>query len=405
MNRTAPWFLAMSSVAGICCGSSKTASVITKAEPDAPHADVLPQHKDDQHKDEPEHEELPSRVKLSSDVVKAVGIKTAVVGLSTLPDTIDLSGELAVDPDRSAIITARAAGRIIDVRFKEGDRVKANDLLAVVQSAELAHSRAQYTSAQARAEVARTNADRLAALAPKGLASGQEVDLARSEAIALAADVAAARQGLAAYGAGPGTGDASTLELRSPIDGYVLRRNAVRGQAVAPEVEIAAIVRLDHAYFLGRLFEKDLAGILLGGKAEVRLNAYPKEVFTAAVESVGKQVDPLARTVLARIDVADHDELLKAGLFGTARVILNRAANETPRITVPLSAVTEIAGKNVVFVLHPDGDFELHPLTLGRTAGGNVEVLTGIRVGENVVVDGVFTLKSTVLKATFGEED
>ena len=53
----------------------------------------------------------------------------------------------------------------------------------------------------------------------------------------------------------------------------------------------------------------------------------------------------------------------------------------------------------------PDGDFELHPVTVGRTAGGRVEILSGLRAGEQVVVDGVFTLKSAILKSTFGEED
>jgi cobalt-zinc-cadmium efflux system membrane fusion protein len=59
----------------------------------------------------------------------------------------------------------------------------------------------------------------------------------------------------------------------------------------------------------------------------------------------------------------------------------------------------------VAFVRQSDGDFELHPVTLGRTAAGRVEILSGLRAGETVVVDGVFTLKSAILKGTFGEED
>jgi len=72
---------------------------------------------------------------------------------------------------------------------------------------------------------------------------------------------------------------------------------------------------------------------------------------------------------------------------------------------VPLTAVTRLANKDVVFVRQPDGDFELHDVTLGRSAQGRVEILGGLRAEEVVVVDGVFTLKSAILKGTFGEED
>ncbi len=72
---------------------------------------------------------------------------------------------------------------------------------------------------------------------------------------------------------------------------------------------------------------------------------------------------------------------------------------------VPRSAVAEINSKPVVFVRHPDDDFELHPVVLGHAALGKVEVLSGLREGEEVVVDGAFTLKSLVLKSTFAEEE
>jgi membrane fusion protein, heavy metal efflux system len=75
------------------------------------------------------------------------------------------------------------------------------------------------------------------------------------------------------------------------------------------------------------------------------------------------------------------------------------------RVAVPLSAVTRVAHRDVVFVRQPDGDFELHPVTVGRSAGGRVEILSGLGAGEEVVVGGVFTLKSAILKSTFGEED
>jgi cobalt-zinc-cadmium efflux system membrane fusion protein len=166
---------------------------------------------------------------------------------------------------------------------------------------------------------------------------------------------------------------------------------------------IAVVGDLENAYFLGRLFEKDLARVKIGATAEVRLNAYPTDVFDGKIETIGRQLDPAARTVTARILVHDHGDLIKVGLFGTARVVVGSAEAAAKRVVVPLASVTHVANRDVVFVRQSDGDFETHPVTVGRTAGGRVEILSGLRAGEQVVVEGVFTLKSAVLKSTFGE--
>ena len=360
------------------------------------------------HADESEaHEELPTKVRLAPDVVRSAGIKTSSATLDRLPATLDLTGEIAADPDRSARLAARVPGRIVDVRVKEGDHVAKGQMVAVLESPELARARAGLASAQARAKAARLNADRLARLEAKSLAAGQEVAAASAEAAALEAEAAAARQTLDAFGQGAdeAQGGSARVTIRTPLAGFVLSRDAVQGQSVEPQHVIAVIGDLDRAYFLGRLFEKDLARVKLGAHAEVRLNAYPAEVFEGEIETIGRQLDPAARTVTARIVVRNHGDLVKVGLFGTARVVVGAAEGPTRRVVVPLRAVMRVANKDVVFVLQPDGDFELHQVTLGHTADGRVELLSGLRANEEVVVEGGFTLKSAILKSTFGEED
>lgn len=360
------------------------------------------------HQDESEgHEELPSKVRLPPSVVRAAGIKTAPTVLDSLPATVDLTGEIAADPDRSARLAARVPGRIVEVRVKEGDRVTAGQVVVVLESPELARARAALTSAVARAKSVRLNADRLKNLEGKSLASGQELSAAEAEAAALDAEVAAAKQTLSALGQGEVDvrNGSARVTIRTPLAGFVLSRDAVQGQSVDAEHVIAVIGDLDRVYFLGRLFEKDLARVKAGASSEVRLNAYPSEAFEGKIETIGRQLDPAARTVTARIVVRNHSDLVKVGLFGTARVVVGPSETPVKREVVPLNAVTHVANKEVVFVLQPDGDFELHPVTVGRTASGRVEILSGLRAGEKVVIEGVFTLKSAVLKSTFGEEE
>jgi multidrug efflux pump subunit AcrA (membrane-fusion protein) len=135
------------------------------------------------------------------------------------------------------------------------------------------------------------------------------------------------------------------------------------------------------------------------------LNAYPGEVFEGTVEVVDKQLDATARTVVARIAVKNRADMLKVGLFGNTRVSLPAGPATTARIVVPLAAVTKIGERDIVFVRQPDDDFEVHPVTLGRSAGGKIEILSGLREGEQIATEGVFTLKSAILKSQFGEEE
>lgn len=357
----------------------------------------------EEHRDEARHETLPTRVRLSPEVVRDARIRTAMAELQSLPSTISLAGEIAADPDLAADVAARTAGRIVEVRVNEGQQVRKGEVLAIVESAGASEARAALASASARARAARENADRLQRLLADGLAAGQEVRSAEAEARALEADANAARGVLGSIGAAAQGG--ARVELRSPLDGVVLRRNAIRGQSIGPEHVVASVADLRRAYFLARVFEKDLAQVRQAAKAEVRLNAYPDVVLDGEVESVGRQLDPAARTVLARIRVHDDRGLLRVGLYGTANVVQGEGAQVEPRVVVPLDAVTRVAETEAVFVAHADGDFELHPVTLGRSAGGKVEVLSGLRPGEAVVVEGVFSVKSTLLKSTFGEEE
>ncbi|MGH7948829.1 MAG: efflux RND transporter periplasmic adaptor subunit, partial [Candidatus Binataceae bacterium] len=276
-----------------------------------------------------------------------------------------------------------------------------------ISSPEVADARAAVTSLSARAKAARENAERLKRLGDKGLASAQEVATAAADANALEADEAAARQRLSVFGIDPmRTGaESSRLEPRAPIDGYVLKRDGVSGQVVESGHEIASIADFDRAFFLSRLFEKDLAQVEPGAGADVRLNAYPSVVFPGKVDSIGRQIDPQTRTVLARIAVQDQNSRLKAGLFGVARVVTKAPAGSQPQIVVPFEAVTRVGGDDIVFAEQRIGEFKVHRVVLGRTASGKVEVLSGLKRGERVAVSGVFALKSVLLKGTFGEQE
>lgn len=360
-----------------------------------------------EHSDEEAHAGLPTRIRLDPSVVTAAKIATEPVVRAVLAPTLDLPGEVSSDPDKTARVSALVEGRVESIRFKEGDGVHKGDALLTIKVPELGKAKAAFAATNAKAQAARANADRLKDLADKRLAANQEVLAAQADADALEAEAKAAEEQLHALGTGATGGTVgSLLTLRAPVDGVVVSRDAIVGQPVNANQTLATIADLTEVWFLGKVFEKNLSQVRIGAPAEITLNAYPKSSFNGSVEYLGKQVDPTARTVMARIRITNRDDLLRLGLFGVAHVGTGEESTRAPVLVIPETAVTEIADKTSVFVKEPDGDYALHEVTLGDRALGKVEVVHGLREGEQVVVAGVFTLKSATLKSTFaGEEE
>ncbi len=359
----------------------------------------------DNHHDEEGHDALPSQLRLTPEVVRESGIAVQPAKRAVLTAVVSLSGEIVAEPDRMARVSAVTAGRLEQVSFNEGQAVKKGDVLAVLRVPDVGRLRGSLAAAAARAKASRANAERLQSLRDSGLGAEQAVVDAEAEARSQEAEARAVGEQLAAIGVNADAGGGYLVPLRSPITGVVVARDAVVGQPVTADQVIASVVDFSEVWFLGRVFEKDLARLRVGAKCEVQLNAYPGDSFAGFVEYVGQRTDPVARTLTARIKLRNDGDRLRIGLFGTAHVELAESSQAAAQIIVPRSAVTDVGGKHVVFVQAADGDFVVHEVRLGNAALAQVEVLSGLSEGENVVIGGVFTLKSLLLKSTLAEDD
>lgn len=350
------------------------------------------------------HDELPTRVELSERVITEASIVTEPAKRQVVAPVLIATGHVEADPGRSAQVPAKVAGVIQDVLFREGDIVKEGAVLATVRAPGLGGLRADLASLQARAVSAQSNRTRLEALSERGMASQQELAAARAEATALDAEGRAAKQRLQALGVAS-TGNASVFSLRAPIAGSITHRAVLPGQAVTPESSVATIVSIDRAWFVARIFEHMLAKVRVGAVAEVQLNAYPDHPFLGTIEHLAATVDAEAQTVVARIPIENREDILRIGLFGSARIATTDPhAQPTPVLAVSRDSVIDVAGKPAVFVRGEGGTFELHEVVLGTSGPGVVEILSGLQEGELVVTRGAWTLKSVLLKGTFGED-
>jgi len=190
--------------------------------------------------------------------------------------------------------------------------------------------------------------------------------------------------------------------IEAPFDGTVISKDVALLEHVGPTNQILGIADLRTVWLTADIYEAQLPLVAKATGQEVRFtsDAWPGKTFTAKIFYTGDIVEKESRTVAMRSLADNADGLLKPGMF--VRVTLPGPAR-TAVLQVPESAIQEYEGKSFVFV-HAGGDaFERRAVTLGRRAGGLIEVVTGLAPGDKVVTGGGFALKSRLLAGLLEE--
>jgi cobalt-zinc-cadmium efflux system membrane fusion protein len=144
-------------------------------------------------------------------------------------------------------------------------------------------------------------------------------------------------------------------------------------------------------------FERDAVRLRVGETARIAFAAMPGKAFTGAVSFIGHGVDRESRTVPVRVELPNPDGALRPGMSATAFLPVGDEAGTI--LTVPTAALQRVRDRWCVFVPKDAKTFEIRAVGRGRDLVGEVEVLTGLRSGETVVVDGAFLLKAETEKS------
>jgi membrane fusion protein, copper/silver efflux system len=193
----------------------------------------------------------------------------------------------------------------------------------------------------------------------------------------------------------------NTITLRSPVDGVVMAKPSVQGMRFMPGEALYRIADLSSLWLLAEVFEQDLAWIVPGQEAVVRVNAYPDKVFHGKVAFVYPTVTPETRTARVRIELPNPGRLLKPDMYASVELAIRQRTEK--RLTVSDSAVLDSGARQIVLVQRDQGKFEPREVKLGLRGDGVVEVLEGLKEGETVVVSANFLIDSeSNLKAAVG---
>jgi multidrug efflux system membrane fusion protein len=291
-------------------------------------------------------------------------------------------------------VTARVAGAIDRVLFSEGGFAAADQVLVeieteryrlAVESSQASYEKAEASKAEAEAGLKRRET---VITQNPGLIPGEEVETWRTKVLTAASDVAEKRSAL----------NQAKLNLRdafvrAPIAGIIQTRTVQTGQYVQTGTVLATLVRRDPLLLRFKVPERDAIRIKPGQEARFRVRDDLRE-FTAKVVHVAESADDVSRLVDVTANINDpSDRTLRPGSFAEITVPVSSTREAA---VIPVSAVRPSERGFVAFVVEGDKAFE-RILTLGmKSADGQVEVLSGLKVGEVLVVRGSEALQNGV---------
>lgn len=374
-----------------------------------------PSH-DDHGRKAPSHDEheRESMVQIGEYDIERFGIKIGTAGPGELEVCINLLGVVVINTDRMIHIVPRLSGIVREVKKKLGDKVTKGEILAVIESRELADVKAVYLAAIERLELAQANFSREEKL--KEVSTEQDYLNAKQALVEGQIELRSSKQKLISMGFSkdyleklPKEANRSLthFDIIAPFEGTVIKKHIVLGDvlfvgrgSLSEDTEVFVIADLSTVWIDLRAYQKDLVCIKKGQKVIISTKSDALKT-KGSIDYVAPIIDEQTRTALVRVVLDNTSGQFRPGSFVTASVLAKKIK---AGVVVAKSTLQSLDGKTVVFVQDEDG-FKPRPVTLGWFDNDYVEIISGLKPGEKIVIKNSFLLKAELEKDTGGGGD
>lgn len=339
------------------------------------------------------------------DSPQALQLKIEPVSVRELAvDEVTAPGRIGIDPNRSSRLLLPVAGRVVAVLAKVGDAVEqgqpvlsvdspdADAAIAAALQAEAAERQVQSALSKSDADLARTTElYEHHAVAQKDLLGAQNDQAQARAALETArAVLQQARRKLELLDLKLAGESRQIVRVRAPISGKVLEVNVAPGEYRNDTgTPLMTIADLSRVWIASDVPEPAIRFIHVGERVTITMVAYPAEELEGRVARIADVLDPQTRTVKVYVDMANPGGRFRPEMFATIR----HAGASRPTPVLPVAAIVQEYGHPIVFLERTPGHFERREVVLGPRAGAFMPVVSGVRVGERVVVDGGVLLK------------
>jgi membrane fusion protein, copper/silver efflux system len=328
-------------------------------------------------------------LQLSPERLQTIGVTFGVVERRPVSDEIRTTGNVAVDETQLSYVQTRFSGYIENVFANAAYQyVRKGQPLFTIYSPELAAAEQEYL-------IAKKDAQNLSKSTVPGVASGIE-SLVSASADRLGQWNLPQRE-IARL---ESTGQVQqSLEIDSPMSGFITERNALPNLTVQPDTRLYTIANLSTVWVFAQVFQDQLGQVRVGDPASLTVDSYPGRVFHGRVDFIYPDVDMTTRAARVRLVFPNPKLTLTPGMF--VNVELNVPLGE--QLTIPASGVLQTGTREIVFVERGDGYLQPQDVELGEQAGDQYIVLKGLKDGERIVTSANFLIDSeSQLQAALG---
>ncbi len=328
----------------------------------------------------------------------AAQLKVAPVATAPIAETLRVAGRVDFDEQRLARIGATVTGRVTQIDALLGQAVAKGDILARLNSAELSNAQLAYLKAKSQSELNRRNMERAKSLFEADVIGAAELQRRESEYQIAAAESRAAADQLRVLGVSPAAverlGSSGVIDSVTPVaatlGGVVVERKVAQGQVVQPSDALFVVADLSRVWAVAQVPEQQVSQVKVGQSVTIEVPALDNQKLVGKLIFVGQTINPETRTVLVRTELDNADGRLKPAMLASMLI----EAKPVDRLVIPASAVVRDGDDDNVFIQVGDGSFRLTKLKLGPEQGGRRVVLSGLKGGERIVVEGAFHLNN-----------
>jgi membrane fusion protein, heavy metal efflux system len=376
----------------------------------------------------------------SQEAMDKAGIDIAVAEKAPIVEALSANGEVSYDQTHLAHLAGRVPGTVWRVEKQLGDAVRQGEILALIESSDVGHAKAELLAAIAELRIQQTNVQRLDPLANSGAVPGKQLREAEAALQSAQIKLIAAQQFLANLGlpvnpdefAGQSTeqiakqiqflglpptlaqsisaltATSNLLPLRSPLDGLVVDCKVVAGESIDASGTIFSVADIRRMWLILDIRQEDAGHLALGQPVLFSpTDNHSQPEIKGTIGWISTAADDKTRTVKIRVDLPNTDGHLRANTFGAGRIVLR---DEPQATVVPTEAVHTDGDCHIVFVrdknFFQEGSpkfFHIREVRLGAQSGDTTEIIAGLLPGEVIASKNSMVLEAQLLKGNLGE--
>lgn len=360
--------------------------------------------KEHSHGEHGEHEETYAEItRINPDSAKNAGIVIAMAkGREIQPKRL-FPGEIAFNRNRVAHVVPRLSGVVVSVLKNEGDVVKKGEVLAAIDSRELASLKGSYMANKKRLELAKITYQREEKLWKERKSAEQEFLNAKQVLREVEIELEVSAQQLRAIGfsekllakISQEKSPPTRLFIYAPQDGTVVNKHITLGESIGENDNIYTIADLTKLWGKITIYADDISNIRKGQKVFVSSDALNIET-EGDIDFIASQINEKSQSVAARVNIPNPKGKWRPGLFVNVEVIYDHTH---AKVAVPRSAIQTLEEEQVIFIVDHN-NYKAVPVELGLADKKWVEVLSGVSAGQQYVAENSYLIKADIGKAS-----